>query len=39
LKRGGQPEEVVELAAFLSTERASYILAAVIPVDGAMTEH
>ncbi|SRR6266567_3849965 len=37
LKRGGQPEEVAELAAFLCADRASYITGAVIPVDGGMT--
>lgn len=37
LKRGGQPEEVAELASFLCSDRASYISGAVIPVDGGMT--
>jgi NAD(P)-dependent dehydrogenase (short-subunit alcohol dehydrogenase family) len=37
LKRGGQPEEVAELAAFLCSDRATYITGAVIPVDGGMT--
>ena len=37
LKRGGQPEEVAELASFLCSSRASYITGAVITVDGGMT--
>jgi NAD(P)-dependent dehydrogenase (short-subunit alcohol dehydrogenase family) len=37
LKRGGQPEEVAELAAFLCSDRATYSTGAVIPVDGGMT--
>lgn len=37
LKRGGQPEEVAELAAFLCSGRASYITGAIIPIDGGMT--
>ena len=37
LKRGGQPEEVAELAAFLASDRARYIAGAVIPIDGGMT--
>ena len=37
LKRGGQPEEVGELASFLCSDRATYITGAVIPVDGGMT--
>ena len=36
LKRGGQPGEVAELAAFLCSERATYTTGAVIPVDGGM---
>jgi NAD(P)-dependent dehydrogenase (short-subunit alcohol dehydrogenase family) len=37
LKRGGQPDEVAELASFLCSDRAAYITGAVIPVDGGMT--
>ncbi|MCT9932161.1 SDR family oxidoreductase [Planotetraspora sp. A-T 1434] len=34
LKRFGQPEEIVELAAFLASDRAGYITGANYPVDG-----
>jgi NAD(P)-dependent dehydrogenase (short-subunit alcohol dehydrogenase family) len=34
LNRGGQPEEVAEVAAFLASDRASYISGVVLPVDG-----
>ena len=37
LQRGGQPEEVAELASFLASDRASYITGAVIPIDGGTT--
>lgn len=37
LKRGGQPEEVAELASFLASDRASYLTGAVIPIDGGST--
>ena len=37
LKRGGQPEEVAELAAFLCSDRSPYLTGAVIPIDGGMT--
>jgi NAD(P)-dependent dehydrogenase (short-subunit alcohol dehydrogenase family) len=34
LNRGGQAGEVAEVAAFLASERASFVSGAVIPVDG-----
>lgn len=34
LQRGGQAHEVAEVAAFLASDRASYVSGAVIPVDG-----
>jgi NAD(P)-dependent dehydrogenase (short-subunit alcohol dehydrogenase family) len=34
LNRGGQAHEVAEVAAFLASDRASYVTGAVIPVDG-----
>ncbi len=37
LKRGGQPAEVGELAAFLSSDRAGFITGAAIPIDGGLT--
>ena len=37
LRRGGQPEEVAELASFLASDRATFITGAVIPIDGGST--
>jgi NAD(P)-dependent dehydrogenase (short-subunit alcohol dehydrogenase family) len=37
LKRFGRPEEIVELAAFLASDRASYITGANYAVDGGAT--
>lgn len=34
LKRAGQPPEVGEVAAFLASDRASFLTGAIIPVDG-----
>ncbi len=35
--RGGQPTEVAEVAAWLLSDRASYVNGALLPVDGGMT--
>jgi NAD(P)-dependent dehydrogenase (short-subunit alcohol dehydrogenase family) len=37
LKRFAQPEEVVELAVFLASDRAGFITGANIPVEGGAT--
>ena len=37
LKRFARPEEIVELAAFLASDRAAYITGANYPVDGGAT--
>ena len=37
LKRGGQPEEVAEVASFLCSDRASLVTGVVLPVDAGLT--
>jgi NAD(P)-dependent dehydrogenase (short-subunit alcohol dehydrogenase family) len=34
LGRGAEPEEIAEVAAFLASNRASFVSGAIIPVDG-----
>ena len=36
LKRGGQPEEVAEVASFLCSDRASLVTGVVLPVDAGL---
>jgi len=37
MKRAGKPEEVADLAAFLCSDKASYISGQIININGAMT--
>jgi NAD(P)-dependent dehydrogenase (short-subunit alcohol dehydrogenase family) len=37
LKRWGRPAEIVEMAAFLASDRASYITGINIPIEGGTT--
>jgi 3-oxoacyl-[acyl-carrier protein] reductase len=37
LRRIGEPREVGEVVAFLASDRAAYVTATVVPVDGGLT--
>jgi NAD(P)-dependent dehydrogenase (short-subunit alcohol dehydrogenase family) len=37
LGRGGKPREIAEAAAWLLSDRASYVSGAVLTIDGGMT--
>ncbi len=37
IKRAGQPEEIAEVVAFLASEKASFIVGAVVMADGGMS--
>jgi meso-butanediol dehydrogenase/(S,S)-butanediol dehydrogenase/diacetyl reductase len=39
MRRGGQPEEIAAMIAFLATADASYVTGANIAVDGGLTAH
>jgi NAD(P)-dependent dehydrogenase (short-subunit alcohol dehydrogenase family) len=37
LKRGGEPEEIAELACFLASDRAPFMTGAVVTIDGGQS--